>query len=360
MLTKHSLRSLLACSILWCSSVQAQDEVIETDHFIFTMLNFDNWETKGINEQGNTVTDADIKNSVTEVLNYWSSILGENHKPTSDAGKVTVSLNFKSYVDPNDPSNDDYERIIGSAAPEVRRFTFSSTGPITEQERYYQFTNAYGKNFNSLASSEIKLLGYGAQYGATQVDATSDITINFNQDFNFYYGSVEGLNTLTANKVEAIDFQTILLHEMSHGMGFYNTAITPTDDGSTWELNVDGKDANGDDIIPMTLWDSLMEIDYNNYQPGQVINITGTDLEVYNPFLWRTGSSLGHIDYGENGEHIAVMNPQFDFGQTYREFTEADMALFSAMGWELLPEPSTATLSLLALAGLMARRRRAA
>ena len=51
---------------------------------------------------------------------------------------------------------------------------------------------------------------------------------------------------------------------------------------------------------------------------------------------------------------------------TMRDFTELEKAMLQDLGWELTnpivlpatPEPSTATLSLLALAGLLARRRR--
>ena len=98
-------------------------------------------------------------------------------------------------------------------------------------------------------------------------------------------------------------------------------------------------------------------------EDGELTKLWLTDSDDY----WATTPYLysATVATGEDGK-IYITGTEYDkymmsgsyFGEgTYIDSVHALMAPSSA-NWQLVPEPTTATLSLLALAGLAARRRR--
>lgn len=177
---------------------------------------------------------------------------------------------------------------------------------------------------------------------------------------NFYYDV-----TPMSEGMGLYDFQTLITHELGHTFGFMSFA---QDDG-TFETytGTTGSSNSPYSATIYTAFDALMTnaageriINEANggakvFNLGETLTLSDTGLTVYNPSYWQSGSSMCHVGYmSEN----AVMKPAIFSGETIRTLSDAEIALMSAMGWDMIPEPSSATLSLLGIFSLLWRRKR--
>lgn len=91
------------------------------------------------------------------------------------------------------------------------------------------------------------------------------------------------------------------------------------------------------------------------YDPERQLSLQG-EIGVHIAAVMLEGDTMEHLAYGDGTN---VLGPG---GTANSEFSATDLRALELMGWQinqnLIPEPSTATLSLLALAALAARRRR--
>ena len=288
-MTYFFLRFFVITALL-LSPAHAQT-ILSNSHFKVTLDDSVQWNNEG------------SKEVVSKVLNYWSSIL--DYAPTDN--KVTVSLAWEALGD----------NTIGYNNPAAH--TANGTLPN-------------GMPYNLMTQAEARLKG-----GLTNLAEPFDMLIVFSSDYAFSYTDIADPNKM--------DFQSILLHEMGHGMGFMDNA-----EETGWPDN------------SYTAWDMLMNINHADYTPGMEISIGDPALGayVYNPNLWEEGSSMGHLT--PESDPYAVMLAERDYGEIRRTFTNKELALFSQMGWNLarIPEPSSVLLLFLSTPALIWRRKRAA
>lgn len=206
-----------------------------------------------------------------------------------------------------------------------------------------------------------------------------DIVINCNPSSSFYYGA-----DATGISWSQWDFESVLLHEIGHTMGFYSMA---TGSGSFYTAENSGyyttlytaydslmRQADGTPVVPEIIdindleheltiqaGDVISHVPYGNlvdvtYELGSDIYLGDTGLKVYNPTAWQEGSSMSHIA----NDSDAVMNPSISNQTIQRELSAAEIQLLGEMGWTiaLVPEPSSSLLFLVGLGALTARRRR--
>ncbi len=192
-------------------------------------------------------------------------------------------------------------------------------------------------------------------------DSYYDIMIGFNSAEGLFYTGSDTSSSI----VDLIDFESVVMHEIGHTLGI-SSALQGTD-GMAGDVTF--RTQNG--IMSYTSYDALMLDEQGNrvvdvasenlattgtalaFTTEDAVFLKGSELKVYNPEVWSDGSSVSHfVAEQEELMQYSIGEDTFRRGMTARE-----LQVMSSMGWQVVPEPATATLSLLGLAALLRRRR---
>jgi hypothetical protein len=201
----------------------------------------------------------------------------------------------------------------------------------------------------------------------------------------------QGMYYYTKTERSVEEMQNIATHELAHGLGMdswlYKQSYNAETDKSeavlsgyvsTWDslLTLEGEDIlmveNGKVVteystlaeLHQAAWEEIPanpdEYTYTElqYDPNRRLSLEG-EVGVHVASIALEGDTLEHISYGDGTN---VLGPG---GTANSAFSETDLRTLELLGWSirrevtpLVPEPTTAMLSLLALAGLAMRRRR--
>lgn len=172
---------------------------------------------------------------------------------------------------------------------------------------------------------------------------TPDISASFSSTFNFYFG-------LDANPpANQIDFVTVVLHEIGHGLGFTSRRSS---DGTTGTI-VNGTTRNtiydeyvengaGASILSFTdpstdLHDEFTSGDLFCNSPIAVGQNAGIKPEFYAPASYAGGSSYAHWDefIYPAGNPNALMTPSAAPGEGNHNIGNITLGFFEDMGWSI-------------------------
>jgi len=171
-----------------------------------------------------------------------------------------------------------------------------------------------------------------------------DINARFNSDFDWYYG-------LDANPPrDKIDFVSVVLHELGHGLGFVGFGSVTGLSGSvrlgTASLPsvYDNFTENGAGVALLTFEDpsSALGIEltsndlYCNSETAQA-QIGNTRPQIWAPTPFSGGSSYSHWDENvfEGGDINSLMTPSIGRGQANHNPGPITLGFFKDMGWSL-------------------------
>ncbi len=302
--------------------------VVENDYFVVNFVNQDGWGSYSGDQQ-----IADITAGVQGAIDYWGSLLGDNHKPlTLDPPAPPAGLGIESIAP--------WERRVVINFTFGGTFALASTGVATmdyENDDYPNptLTTANGTSYNSVSRAELKLkTGYNYPLSLVS-DDIHDMTINFSDAHNFSFNE--------AGTLGAYDFQTIFLHEMTHGMGFESDAygVSGYNDGS--------KKTALDASMGTTIGQQELTVT-TKAADGSLVEVA----VLHNP--------TGEFQQGEHVVHIADDNALMRYSMSdsdpvQREFTDIDLAVLEAMGWNLtVPEAPEAPAEITLAADSLSRR----
>ncbi len=192
--------------------------------------------------------------------------------------------------------------------------------------------------------------------GEDQAPDESDIVARFSSEADWYYGTGEP-------GAGQIDFTSVVLHELGHGLGFFgsmsvqNVDDDPADEG-VWPFDPDNpevpviydrfaEDAGGTSLINTVFYPNPSEA-LADVLTGESVFFNGTNTrigtggaraELYAPDEWRQGSSYSHLDEGTYpaGDEDALMSPLIGFGEVITSPGAITCGMFADMGWPLGP-----------------------
>jgi hypothetical protein len=181
---------------------------------------------------------------------------------------------------------------------------------------------------------------------------SSDIIAVFNSDFYWYYGT-------DGNPEDyQVDFISIVLHELGHGLGFIGGGwVDPyTGEGyvryDTFPLIYDHFVVNGEGNPILSFDDPSFDLAYqltseNLFMAGKntvegFARSSGTMdslalPKIFAPYGWQYGSSYSHWDEYAflAGDVNSLMTPYFDYNEVIHQVGPITIGLFKDMGWEV-------------------------
>jgi hypothetical protein len=169
----------------------------------------------------------------------------------------------------------------------------------------------------------------------------SDIDLSINNNINWYYGT-DG-NT----PGQHYDLVTVVLHEICHGLGFFDSMDTGNNLG--W-YGIEGEPIIYDTFIEnyqgMRLTDTLYFRNHSNdlyrqltggnlYFNGPLLMAStyGARARLYAPSAWDSGSSISHLDENTTQEPNTLMTPYIDKGEAIHDPGNVTMSILGDLGW---------------------------
>lgn len=390
------------------SSVCAFD-VDDTSNAVFDLYYFTNGESgvfgtlkgDGFDQYkltGGTVADAstyywstELKQAMVNAVNTWTTAIATPYDTTNNARKLRIGF----FLDDGSTGGVMKTSMAGYAATQTVASNsdpkYGSTANLYSVAEWAWRENNETANYNPTWASgyyhwETNILSSG--------ESNIDIAIVLNPVITSISTGPNGEIQYVKTARTAEEMQNIATHEIGHGMGMDSQMYTQKYDEqtaqnvavlsgnvSTWDtlLMLDGEhivtvDEKGNVLATYATLEALHAAGWEcapGKDPSDSGSYTGTEIQ-YDPDrqLSLEGKVGVHIDAysmeGDTMEHLSygdgknVLGPG---GTANSSFSESDLLALELLGWSInrsttIPEPTTATLSLLALCALAARRRR--
>lgn len=336
--------------------------------------------------------NAERKQAMLNAVNTWTTAITTPYDTKSNARKLRIGFFL-----------DDGSTVGGVMNVSMAGYAATQTVISNSDPQYGSTANIYSVaewawRENNETANYNPSWGGGFHWETNVLNAGAnniDIAIVLNPVITtFNYGqNGEFLGMVKIDRTAA-ELQNIATHEIGHGMGMdsrlytqrYN-AETGTYEAqlsgyvSTWDtlVTLDGEhivtvDANGKleakyatlSELQAAGWECAPGKDPTDpnsytkneiqYDPARRLSLEG-EVGVHIAATMLEGDTLEHLSYGDGTN---VLGPG---GTANSTFTENDLRALELMGWSVnrtttVPEPTTPTLSLLALAALATRRRR--
>lgn len=191
-------------------------------------------------------------------------------------------------------------------------------------------------------------------HGSDLDPASADIYAAFSSTFNWYFGT-DG-NTPTSQ----MDFASVLLHEIGHGLGFSGSmqvsgTLGSWGGGTTSPLIYDRFTENnsGQALINTTLFPNPSTALATQLQSNAVFfdgtqanaGNGGSRVPLYAPTTFRPGSSYSHLAESFNNTPNALMTFSLAAGESIHDPGPVTMGMFKDLGWALNAGDTSYTLT---------------
>ena len=230
--------------------------------------------------------------------------------------------------------------------------TLTSSVPITVDATYRALdegvlgsagAGSYHANFSGAPKKNVFYADALAnKLHGSQVDAaTPDIVANFSSSFtNWHFGT-------TKAPVGKYDFQSVVTHELGHGLGFLGFGRLVT--ANTGSVRLQGLPSVFDPYVRNGAGKALttfadpsaalkQQITSNNLffvSPAVAGASSAGKAKLYAPKVFESGSSYSHLDEAtyRQGSPDSLMTPQLNDGETIRIPGQITQAIFTTIGW---------------------------
>jgi hypothetical protein len=178
----------------------------------------------------------------------------------------------------------------------------------------------------------------------TNASLQGDITLTVNSSVVWYLG------TDGKTPTQRYDLVTVILHEICHGFGFYDSFSSDGTIGSydfePWIYDTFVENFNGDRLTdtlkfinPSTSLESQLigdQIYFNgpllrNYSSS--VKYQNLRAKLYAPTTWNPGSSISHLDESETLPVNSLMTPSIGFGEAIHDPGKYTFSILGDIGW---------------------------
>jgi hypothetical protein len=172
-------------------------------------------------------------------------------------------------------------------------------------------------------------------------DYDADVELMLNNTAKWYLGT-DGNTPATK-----YDLVTVILHELCHGLGFFDSMSADNSLGSygigtipiiydTFIENLTEKrltDTTYFKRYSLSLYQAL--VDGQLYFSGPLTRryLSGSRARLYSPSEWDPGSSVSHLDEIRTQQADGLMTPYIDFGEAIHDPGKLTMSILGDLGW---------------------------
>ncbi len=178
-------------------------------------------------------------------------------------------------------------------------------------------------------------------------DADSEIFVAYSSEFDWYYG------TDSNTPDDKVDFASVVLHEICHGLGFSGQAGVLSDDRGyvgffyseeqfagygiydTFVRNGQGQFLTTIPNLSIQMGNELTSEDLFFDGPNAKAANGGAAPELFVPSIWMTGSSYSHLDESFNGTKNALMTYALNSGESNHAPGPVALGLLKDIGWDI-------------------------
>ncbi len=174
-------------------------------------------------------------------------------------------------------------------------------------------------------------------------DYEADLDLEINSSVSWYFGT-DG-NT----PIFKYDLVTVVLHELFHGLGFFDS-MDVSEDGTyglygfpsvpviydTFIENVGGENLTDTLIFENNSAELLTELTGNQlYFKGPLTGryLSGSRPKIYAPSEWDPGSSISHLDEVATLTENSLMTPYIDLGEAIHDPGRLILSILGDLGW---------------------------
>ncbi|MCE5347423.1 MAG: T9SS type A sorting domain-containing protein [Bacteroidales bacterium] len=179
-------------------------------------------------------------------------------------------------------------------------------------------------------------------YGnSLNTDSEGDITLTVNSSISWYLGT-NGITPITK-----YDLVTVVLHEICHGLGFFDTMSAGTTTGTYGSSSVPFiydkfiENLKGKKLTDTLLFDNPSEALRSELISGKLyfngpllMNYTSNKrAKIYAPSTFDSGSSICHLDEDSTLQKNSLMTPYIDLGEAIHDPGNFTMSILGDLGW---------------------------
>jgi hypothetical protein len=175
-------------------------------------------------------------------------------------------------------------------------------------------------------------------------DTGTEISAEFNSAFPYWYLGTDG--NVPGSKW---DLETVVLHELGHGLGFFSTFQVQSGTGSfgilghatRFDLNQWDAASGGSKLVSYPSGSSALKTHLTNnsvYMGGSHLTaLLAGRAKLFAPATWQGGSSNSHLDDAKYapGTINALMTPVLNNGEAVHHPGPITVAIFQDIGWSV-------------------------